>query len=102
MPIGQQQPRFIWRDDSNWTVRIDEIPSAVTLNENQLIFWAPTVANPTHKECEYFIIDDNILDVVFALTITWSDKIATRLGRVWLGEEDWELESVVKKLIILE
>lgn len=87
--------------DSEWTVRIDDLPSDVKLNENQLIFWAPTVTNTIPEGYKYVITGRDFRHVI-ALHVTWRDKIAPRLGRVLLGMEDWSLESSVKKLIIME
>jgi hypothetical protein len=97
-----RQADVIWRDDSDWTVRIDDLPSDVTLNENQLIYWAPTVANPIRKEREYVIIGESLYDMVVALSVTCSDKIATRLERVTFEPGVWPVGNVVKKLIIME
>ena len=98
-----RQADVIWYDDSDWTVCIEDLPSDVTLNENQLIFWAPTVANSNNKEREYVILGDNMFgEDLIALDITWKDKIATRLWRVNFELEDWPVGNVVKKLIIME
>jgi hypothetical protein len=83
-------------------VCIEDLPSDVTLNENQLIFWAPTVADPTDKKREYFIIGEDLYDDVVALNMTGSDKIATRLGCVTFRMSASSVGNVVRKLIIME
>jgi hypothetical protein len=55
--------------DPERTVRIDDLPSDVTLNENQLIFWAPTVTNTTPEGYECVIIGRNSRGVI-ALEVT--------------------------------
>jgi hypothetical protein len=97
-----RQAYVIWRDDSDWTVRIDDLPSDVTLNENQLIFWAPTVADSTQKERECVIIGIGHFTGVVTLSMTCSDNIATRLGRVDFEMKDWPVGNIMKKLIIME
>jgi hypothetical protein len=92
------QAEVIWRDDSDWKVCIEDLPSDVTLNENQLIFWAPTGA----MFSEYVLIGEGLYDDVVALSMTCSDKIATRLGRVTFKLEEWPVGNVLKKLIIME
>jgi hypothetical protein len=97
-----RQADVIWREDLDWTVCIEDLPSDVTLNGNQLIFWAPTMANFTQKEHEYVIIGGSHYDKVIALSVTCTGKIATRLGRVTFEPKDWPVGNVVKKLIIME
>lgn len=100
--FGKSDHRQIWYDGSDWTVRVGDLPSDVTLNENQLIFWAPTVANSTQKEREYVIIGESFNDEMIALSVTCSDKIATRVGRFDFNRKDVPFGDVVKKLIIME
>jgi hypothetical protein len=98
-----RRAHVIWRNHADWTVRIDHLPSDVTLNENQLIFWAPTLAHSTQDAYSYVMIGCNAFGTVLALTIMWSDKIASRLGliRVNLGDHG-HFERAPKKLIIME
>jgi hypothetical protein len=92
----------IWQNDSEWTVHIDDLPSGVTLNENHLIFWAPTLDNFTQEECECVIVDKNRIDGVIALNVRWKDNIATRVGHVSSDARYLPLGRIAKKLIVME
>jgi hypothetical protein len=100
--MDKQPGQIIWNDVSEWTVDMDDIPSDVPLNENQLIFWTFTVAYSSPEECEYALVGHDGVCHMQTLSITWDHGIATRLGRVTFEVANWPFESAVKKLIIME
>jgi hypothetical protein len=98
----KEQKQTIWYDDSEWTVGTNDIPSDVMLNEDQIIFWAFTVAHSTTEERKYALVGQDILLNTLALSITWNDRIATHLGSVSFEENEWPFERAVKKLMIMQ
>ncbi|CAN9426899.1 unnamed protein product [Alternaria alternata] len=99
----QQRVDAIWRNESDWTVRIDDLPSDITLNENQLIFWAPTLAHSTQEGCDHVMVGYDTFGAVLALEVMWSDQIASRLGTIRFEVGDHgQFERAPKKLIIMQ
>jgi len=81
---------------------VDDIPKDIMLNENQLIFWAFVISCPIPEVGERVLVGHNGMYLVHVLRITWRNNIATRVARETFRENEWPIESAVKKLIIME
>jgi hypothetical protein len=91
-------------ESSEWSVKPDDIPPGIVLNENQLVFWALVwEANDTHEKHEQVLIM-NEHEVLKTIRISWHNHVAHREGiPTWnASHEDLQLRDAVKKLIILE
>jgi len=97
-----QRDQTIWRNETEWTVSLDDIPKDVVLNENQLIFWGFVIGCPIPEVGERVLVGHNGMYFVHVLRITWRNNIATRVARETFRENEWPIESAVKNLIIME
>jgi hypothetical protein len=109
--ISEPAPNATFRPDvatrlesSEWSVKPDDIPAGVVLNEKQLVFWALVwEADGAHEKHERVLIM-NWKWVIKTLSISWHNRVAHREGvQTWHKNcEDLQIKDAVRKLIVLE